>query len=731
MKSLSVNLKNCYGIRDLKATFDFPKNGNVILFYAPNGSMKTSFAKTFHDYSIGKESSDRVFPERNTIRKVIRDGNDALNPDDVLVSKSLEGSMDDFTRTSSLLVNPTLRDKYNSITEYLQDLTKRFLSALKNSSQTKKDIPTEISLTFTASENRFQYALTRIFPEVEDMTHNPFPDFPYDLVFDKPIVELLEQSNIKMALASYIDRFNKLIDNSQFFKRDGFTYYNAENTAKHLQKTGFFKAQHSINLRGESDKKVVKDSRELIKIVQAEQKQILADLDLAESFSEIEKELNKNIKNRTFFNYISSHPEIIPNLANLSQFKEDVWKSFFFENFEIFKILVEEASRVKKEKRNIEEIARNEKSEWQTIIETFNNRFTVPFIIRIENITDVKLGAENVPKLVFSFKEIEHGETKVKNRFNRDNLYDVLSTGERRAFHILNLMFEIKVREKNEEQCLLILDDIADSFDYKNKYAIIEYISELSSFENFNIIILTHNYDFFRIIKKRVVRNTCSCYVVEKQNGRLILTNPSWRDNIFVDDWKKNFHKCRRKRLASIPFIRNLIQYTKDTKDLDYKMLTSLLHIKEDTSCIKEDYLFDVFEKVFNEKVNKNGYWSKSILELIFEEAELCYNETKESILLEDKMILSIASRLKAELYMIKRIKDHGGCTIHKNDQTGKLLRDLKNFSSNEEAIATIESVNLMTSDNIHLNSFMYEPIIDMAIDDLKRVYSDINNLSA
>lgn len=701
------------------------------MFYAPNGSMKTSFAKTFHDYSIGKESSDRVFPERNTIRKVIRDGNDALNPDDVLVSKSLEGSMDDFTRTSSLLVNPTLRDKYNSITEYLQDLTKRFLSALKNSSQTKKDIPTEISLTFTASENRFQYALTRIFPEVEDMTHNPFPDFPYDLVFDKPIVELLEQSNIKMALASYIDRFNKLIDNSQFFKRDGFTYYNAENTAKHLQKTGFFKAQHSINLRGESDKKVVKDSRELIKIVQAEQKQILADLDLAESFSEIEKELNKNIKNRTFFNYISSHPEIIPNLANLSQFKEDVWKSFFFENFEIFKILVEEASRVKKEKRNIEEIARNEKSEWQTIIETFNNRFTVPFIIRIENITDVKLGAENVPKLVFSFKEIEHGETKVKNRFNRDNLYDVLSTGERRAFHILNLMFEIKVREKNEEQCLLILDDIADSFDYKNKYAIIEYISELSSFENFNIIILTHNYDFFRIIKKRVVRNTCSCYVVEKQNGRLILTNPSWRDNIFVDDWKKNFHKCRRKRLASIPFIRNLIQYTKDTKDLDYKMLTSLLHIKEDTSCIKEDYLFDVFEKVFNEKVNKNGYWSKSILELIFEEAELCYNETKESILLEDKMILSIASRLKAELYMIKRIKDHGGCTIHKNDQTGKLLRDLKNFSSNEEAIATIESVNLMTSDNIHLNSFMYEPIIDMAIDDLKRVYSDINNLSA
>lgn len=701
------------------------------MFYAPNGSMKTSFANTFRDYSIGKESSDRVFPERKTIRSVVCDGREALNPGDVLVAKSLDSSKDDYTRTSSLLVNPTLRDKYNSITEHLQDLTKNFLNILKKSAQTKKNIPTEISLTFTANENRFQYALTRIFPEVEDMTHNPFPEFPYDTVFDEQIVAILEHSNVKMALASYIDRFNKLIDSSQFFQRDGFTYYNAETTAKHLDRSGFFKAQHSLNLRGKSDQKIVNDSRELVTIVQAEQKRILADDELVESFKAIEKELNKNIKTRTFFNYISSHPEIIPNLANLNQLKEDVWKSLLFENFEMFKNIVKEASYVKKEKREIERIARNESSEWQNIVDTFNNRFTVPFIIRIENITDVKLGAENVPKLVFSFKEIDDGETKVKDRFSRDSLYDVLSTGERRAFRLLNLMFEIKVRLKNEEQCLLILDDIADSFDYKNKYAIIEYISELSSFENFNIIILTHNYDFFRIIKKRVVRNICSCYVVEKQNGKLILTNPRWHDNIFVDDWKKNFQKSRRKRLASIPFIRNLIQYTNDTKDEDYKKLTSLLHIKEDTSCIKEVYLFDVFEKIFSKEVEKHGDLSKSILELIFDEAEICYMETKESILLEDKMILSMASRLKAERYMIKRLKDHGGCTKHNNDQTGRLLRELRKIPSEDKAIDTIENVILMTSDNIHLNSFMYEPIIDMAIDDLKRVFRDISNLSA
>ncbi len=36
--------------------------------------------------------------------------------------------------------------------------------------------------------------------------------------------------------------------------------------------------------------------------------------------------------------------------------------------------------------------------------------------------------------------------------------------------------------------------------------------------------------------------------------------------------------------------------------------------------------------------------------------------------------------------------------------------------------IAIIERVMLMTPENIHLNSFMYEPIIDMSDDHLRRL---------
>ena len=46
MQKLSVNLENCFGIGKLNHEFDFSKS-NSSLIYAPNGTMKTSFARTF------------------------------------------------------------------------------------------------------------------------------------------------------------------------------------------------------------------------------------------------------------------------------------------------------------------------------------------------------------------------------------------------------------------------------------------------------------------------------------------------------------------------------------------------------------------------------------------------------------------------------------------------------------------------------------------------------------
>ena len=43
------------------------------------------------------------------------------------------------------------------------------------------------------------------------------------------------------------------------------------------------------------------------------------------------------------------------------------------------------------------------------------------------------------------------------------------------------------------------------------------------------------------------------------------------------------------------------------------------------------------------------------------------------------------------------------------------------------ETALLIKEVNLITPENIHLNSFMFEPLIDMSVWRLKKLYQDAN----
>ena len=54
MNTLSIKLQNCYGIKKLEENLDFT-NRNVNVIYAKNGLMKTSLAKVFSKFQIGKE----------------------------------------------------------------------------------------------------------------------------------------------------------------------------------------------------------------------------------------------------------------------------------------------------------------------------------------------------------------------------------------------------------------------------------------------------------------------------------------------------------------------------------------------------------------------------------------------------------------------------------------------------------------------------------------------------
>ena len=61
-------------------------------------------------------------------------------------------------------------------------------------------------------------------------------------------------------------------------------------------------------------------------------------------------------------------------------------------------------------------------------------------------------------------------------------------------------------------------------------------------------------------------------------------------------------------------------------------------------------------------------------------------------------------------------------------NQTRELYNGIKQFAK-KDIVKILDEVNIMTPENIHLNSFMYEPLLDMDIIELHRLYQNIKNL--
>ncbi|ECR0827445.1 hypothetical protein F0965_08665, partial [Campylobacter coli] len=94
---------------------------------------------------------------------------------------------------------------------------------------------------------------------------------------------------------------------------------------------------------------------------------------------------------------------------------------------------------------------------------------------------------------------------------------------------------------------------------------------------------------------------------------------------------------------------------------------------------------------------------------------------------LQNKIVLSIGIRLKAEEFMLSRVSLQNEITKH---QTRELYRLVKTQNIiNEKQDFIIRKVLAITSDNIHINSFMYEPILDTSIEHLIKLYHDIKDI--
>lgn len=724
MNELRVNLENCYGIKKLEYTFDLELRGKskgIYSIYAPNGFMKSSFARTFEDIQQGKNSQDIVFPERETVRDVAVDG-EAVKPENIFVIKPYNESYSS-EKTSLLLVNEDLKKQYDEALSDIDTKQNTLLKHLKSlSGINSRNVSIESLLCKAFAKNDKE--LFNLLVELQEIEgdFSAFSKIKYGDIFNDKVLKLLKSGDLSKELEDYIETYDQLVAQSPVLSRE-FNHQNAATISKSLHDTGFFGADHTINIQLPDGKKEISSQVELSELIEEEQNKVIADPKLQKQFTAIDKKLS-NAETRKFREFITDHKTLLPELKDHEEFEKKLWLAYLTEQPEILKDFAESYKTNKQLIVDITDKAKEQQTTWEKVVDSFNKRFNVPFVLRVDNQEDVILQSAQ-PTIAFDFKD-----GRENRNVNRATLIDILSQGEKRALYILNLLFEIEVRLKERTPTLFIIDDIADSFDYKNKYSIVEYLQILANTSYFKLLILTHNFDFHRTVCGRVGIYGNKRLFTIKTDNKVELIREKYQKDV-LNYWKSQLARDEKCVLACIPFARNLAEYC-GLED-EYRDLTSLLHLKTNSSDIRISDLQTIYHRVFVDKsdvVLPNR--TKLVLTSLIDACDALVDESKDVAELEDKIILSIAIRLEAEKFMIGMINDHEFVQAIETSQTKELFeRFVHDFGGSEtDSIVLLDQVNLMTPENIHLNSFMYEPILDLSAQHLYQLYAQIKELN-
>lgn len=727
MKILHCHLNNCFGITKFDEDFDFSEK-STILIYSPNGTMKTSFANTFRCLAEGKEPEDIISKNPTKYRITADNEKTTFKAENIYVADP-EDSLNSERKITTFLAKKELKDEYDSIHLELDEKKKKFFTKLKNISNCN-DCENEIIDKFASKYNKdIFFHLKNLFNDVKNVN---LPLFDYNYVFDKKgNVAKFIKNNIAL-LSKYFEKYNELLKSSTLFSinknNNNFGTYQVEQLLSALEDDSYFDANHVIEL---SNKTRITSAKELKELVDEEINRIITDTELMKQFKKIDDALSKNNELRIFKSFIENNQRLIPELIDYEGFRKKVWHRYLIEIKSDYEDLL---STYNNKSKRISELileAKKDNKVWKNIIDIFKLRFKVPFDIAMTNQEDVIL-REDVPHLLFTFKNKINGNLIPLD--DRNSFIRTLSKGELRAFNILQLLFELESRKQSVEDQLIILDDISDSFDYKNKYAIIEYLIDIIKMVNtFKIIILTHNFDFFRTVSSRVdIQKPFMAY--ENTNGKIQLKRVgNFSHDIFLDSITTNLFPSNI--ISMIPFTRNIIEYSSGTNNKDYLILTSCLHIKEKSSRLKTKTVFNIIKKSIFKMNNKElpEDLNINIHKLIFKTADdIECNKKVDPFKLEDKLVLAIAIRLSAEKYLLKTLKIK---LIETNTITGVQTRVLigkyREFNKRKQKnLAILDLVSLMTPENIHVNSFMFEPLIDMSIYHLIELYGDVKKLN-
>jgi hypothetical protein len=711
--------ENVYGIKKLL----HPEliNGNTII-YAPNGVMKTSFADGLNDIANGVLPKDIfVNPPVDASFEIIEEGREVTAPSkgclNLLLYRSNQKENDVFQdeSISSLVMSPALKEKYKATLDQIASI-KTTLNGWLSSEMLKEKKPTEEGTNILQKiiKPDLTIDLIKNIPDLSAFSSDYFPSLPYQIIFNDKTEALFSDKGFTDKCRDYQSSVNKQLDAKVF--ASGFGIAQLQETAAMLTKNNFFKARHKVVLNSLEPM----GEKELSDYIAKAIADTYSSNEILQKFEEAKKVLEKNKQAKVLRDLISSDQKLLGELADPETLRKKI----------VFSVLAEHTSEIATYKTQLASLsdtlskiideANKTKETWNKVLEMYNSRF-------VSNKLDVSIS--NQVEAVLGLRPARFvKKIKGTNIEATDSMLQRFSSGEKRALVILSLMYEVAL--KGTDNFTLVLDDVADSFDYKNKYAIIECLKDFSNKSNIQLVILTHNFDFYRSTKAAIGKKHLSnLFAYKSDEGvNLLLANQGFFDDYsYFNDWKHN--GCYPDYLALIPLVRNLAQLKEGGGSEEYSVLTTYLHYSPKVETI--DFL--PLQKPFSECGTKivapleANYW-----ETLGQTIDKMITTPPKETDLRSKVIFGIFIRLANDRFMWNKYKiaNSSDPSVTSDFNQSRELFELVKGDLTPEENSIVQTAMTIAPSFIHLNSFMYEPLIDVGGEKMVEIASALLKLN-
>lgn len=722
-----LKYENIFGIKKLIGA---DKLGKINVIYAPNGTAKSSIADSLELISNRQiESIKDVYGSNNSpiFKLRLDDGkectNDEFNKSSVIkynatnefLLKNQDCSKIVISKQTSQIVASSLKEiELSGIT--IKRLIENHFSGKKITQSMKKSLALIAGKDF--DDKDFALSLIKKVDLNSIILPMPINEKVFTTFEKGKAQEICEKSDVKNSTKAYFEEI-KRISSSQgrhAIFDENFTLLKLEDFHQKAQSSGFYKDEPPERKLYIDGKILGKNDIEVI--ITNERDRIFETPEAQKKFDEVKKSLEKQ---STLTTILKDNPSLIPELMDYSQLTNKLFVTLFKD---ILGPLKNEKSKIEAEQQKIEEIRLKNQSNDEvikTIWAKFQSRFKFKkFDLKIENEFSAKIGAE-FP----TFVKYIPGTAK---RIDDPKLLR-FSTGEIRTYNLINFILTVEETRLRNEKVTIILDDAVDSFDYKNKYGIIDYLCEVANDENMQLIVLTHNFDFYRSSILAFGKNKCNQYFAYKNDEGIVEFLDTKTSNYYLE--LSNFNGWKTsptiyQLFALVPFTRNLIQLRTSSGDPLTKEIDSYLHY---TKSIESKTFNDLLDCMNNalviKKLPKNTHGDELFLAKLSDSVKNLLdnsNKIKETDL-EFKITLGLYIRLSLEKYLSQKITNNNGQLPSEDSEskyarTRNLLSIADSYLDEKEKEKAINA-NLLSPSYIHANSFMYEPLIDVGLQDL------------